>query len=403
MRKRFLYTLSTALAVGLIAGLAIFLAKGYRLSQKTGVVSGTGIISINSIPDQASVYLDGHLTTASNANVNSLPPKVYDVKITKDNFIPWQKNVDVKEGLVSQVKATLFPAIPTVYPLTFNGVSRVMLSPDVQRVFYIVPQDTLTDSSPLDNNDRLRRSGIWVWELLGNPLSFTNGPEPHRVADLVQGADYSKATVRWSPDSSQILINLPDRSLLLDENKFNDQGGRDITETLQPTLSSWDADQATKDKTKLASIKSPALQTDASGSAVFKWSPDETKFVYSRDGKTDFKVADIVSGELSNIAKAASVSWLPDSRHIIMVEDLGPAATATPTPSPSPTTDTIDAFPTEKISIVEIDGSNKSEIYVGNLDPQTVFAWPDQSRIVIVSSVPTQTGNKPNLFGVNIK
>ncbi len=388
MNKRFLFTVFSVLVIAAVAGGAIFLAKGYRFSPKTGAVKGTGIISVASIPDQASVYIDGHLTTASNATVSSLTPKNYDVKITKDGFISWEKNVEVKEGLVTQIKATLFPAIPTVYPMTFNGVEHVTLSADGQRLVFIV---TGGDSNPSNSSTgivTLKRNGVWVWEMLGNPLSFAGGPEPHRVSDLIPGLDYAKAIMRWSPDSTQVLVSLPDRSLLMDENKFNDYG-RDITPTLDSTLNQWVQDQKSIDSTRFSSLKDLNLRSEASGAALLKWSADETKFFFSQDGKTDFKLVDLGTNSVNSLPKAYSFSWLPDSRHLVMVE--------------SNNTKTDSGFPVAKISIIETDGSNKSEIYVGNFDPNSVLPWPDQSRLVIVSSLPTPTASKPNLFGVNLK
>src|SRR5438270_10008366 len=118
MRYRFILTIVTFLLIIIAAGVAIFFAKGYRFSTKTGNITGTGILSITSVPDQASVFLDGHLTTATNTNINSLIPKEYDVKILKEGFIPWEKKVEVHEGLVTQIKATLYRSLPSVYPLT---------------------------------------------------------------------------------------------------------------------------------------------------------------------------------------------------------------------------------------------------------------------------------------------
>src|SRR5258708_33078786 len=130
MSRRFLITIITILIIIAIAAGAAFLANGYRFSPKTGNISGTGILSITSVPDQASVFLDGHLTTATNTNINSLIPKEYDVKIVKEGFIPWEKKVEVHEGLVTQIKATLYRSLPSVYPLTYTGAEHVTLSPD---------------------------------------------------------------------------------------------------------------------------------------------------------------------------------------------------------------------------------------------------------------------------------
>lgn len=402
--KRFLFTLFLIAFLVVGTSIAIFLAKGYRFSTKTGTLSGTGIISVTSIPDQASVFVDGHLTTATNANISSLLPKSYDVKITKDGFIPWEKQIVVKEGLVSQIKATLFPAIPTIYPLTFNGVENVNLAPDGQRFVFIVPPSADDSISQLPGATSLRKSGVWVWNMNTNPLPFAGGPEPHRVADLIPGLDYTKATIRWAPDSSQLLVTLPDRELLMNSGSFSDTG-QDITATLQSTLNGWNLDKKNKDALAAAIIKDPVLRNEATSSAVLKWAPDQTKFFYSKDGKTDFKVVDLTQNQTYSIPTFNNINWLPDSRHFITVENQ-------PTASTTPVSDkeaSVSAALTSaklipgKVSIIEFDGSNKDELYVGSFDPVSVFAWPDSSRLVIVSSVPTPTGSIPNLFGINLK
>ncbi|MDP4038853.1 MAG: hypothetical protein Q8P54_02745, partial [bacterium] len=65
MSKRFIFTIITLLAIAIIAAVAIFLAKGYTFSAKEKRIVGTGIITISSEPDSASVFIDGHLTTAT--------------------------------------------------------------------------------------------------------------------------------------------------------------------------------------------------------------------------------------------------------------------------------------------------------------------------------------------------
>src|SRR3989344_330707 len=130
MSKRFLITLFTLLVIGISATVAVYLAKGYTFSTQEKRLVGTGIITVTSLPDAASVFIDGHLTTATDATISSLVPKEYTVKLIKEGFIPWEKKVKVNEGLVTDLKVTLFPAIPTMYPLTFNGVKNPVLSPD---------------------------------------------------------------------------------------------------------------------------------------------------------------------------------------------------------------------------------------------------------------------------------
>lgn len=370
------------------------MAKGYRYQPDTGTFSGTGIISVSSIPDQASVYLDGHLTTATDDNITSLPPKTYKVRIVKEGYIPWEKDIEVTQGLVSEIKATLFRSIPTIYPITYSGVDLAVLSPDNLKLMYIIPNG-LEGGAVAE-----KKSGIWVW-VMDNPGGIgLGGGEVQRQLVQSNGVDYSKASYRWSPDSTQIFVDLPERKLLLDINRLNDIP-RDITANYQATLKSWDETENKNKLTKLEQITDLTLRKTASNSALLKWSPDETKVLYiSSDG--NYKLNDLSFKRNFDLPKASSYEFLPDSKHLVMLE----VAEASPKPNPSgsPVPSTIkDQFTPVRISIIEIDGTNKAEIYFGSIAPEIVVPWPDGSRLVVISSLPTQTASEPNLYGINLK
>ncbi len=405
--KRFLLTVLILIIIAVGAGVAVFFTKGYRVSPTTGTILGTGIISVTSIPDQASVYIDDRLAGATNDNIKSLPPKEYKVTIKKEGFIDWQKSVKVEQGLVTDIKATLFRSIPTFYPLTYTGAENALLSPDGLKMIYIVPAAENMDATAR------KKTGVWVWSMSDRPLTFNRGAEPHQIMNSIEGIDLTKAKMRWSPDSTQLLLQLPDRNLLLNEAAFNDPP-RDITATLEPTLKQWEQLQKDKDVTRLQLIKEATLQHTASSSAVLKWSPDETKFMYSADGKSNFKVVDLLKAQTYDLFKdmagkpldALKIDWLPDSEHLILTEKLTPSS---PAPRSAGLTNTENPFKEEnkieaaKIYIMDFDGFNKFEIYAGNIDPDSVVPWPDSSRLVVVSSLPIATASQPNLYGINLK
>lgn len=372
MSKRFIITIITLLVIAASAGLAIFLAKGYTFSTKEKRVVGTGIITVTSEPDAASVFVDGHLTTATNATISSLPAKNYSIKVVKEGFIPWEKQVTVKEGLVNELKVTLFPAIPTIYPLTFSGVSNPVLSPDGSKLAYVVTSG--------------KKIGIWVWTMTKNqPIAFARSAEPHQIASNVI-ADFSKASLKWSQDSKQVLATTSSSNYLLDSDRLNTDP-RDITPILQATLKGWEDDTKAKDELRVLAIKASALRKVASDSAIIRWSPDETKFMASQESKepkepdeskVKFKVYDLEDGKDYTLPSARAHIWLPDSRHIILVED-------------------------QAISVVDLDGTNKAIIFAGKFEDNFVFPWPDSSRLVIISSFPTPTASEPNLYGINLR
>ncbi len=376
MSKRFIITIVTLIVIAVSAGAAIFIAKGYSFSPQERRIVGTGIVTIKSVPDAASVYIDGHLTTATDATISSLSPKTYSIKLIKEGFIPWEKSITVREGLVNDIKVTLFPAIPTIYPLTFTGVSNPVLSPDGSKLAYIIP----TTSN--------KKSGIWVWTMVNNqPIAFARSSEPHQIVSNTV-ADFSKASIRWSPNSKQVLATVGNNNYLLESDSLN-ADPRDITPILAVTLGSWEEDKKAKKDTSILSIKDPSIRKIASDSAVFEWSPDETKFMAraqavtekelsAKEGISGFKVYDLEEGKEYTLPPAKSHLWLPDSRHIILVEE-------------------------GSISLLEFDGTNKAVIYAGSFTNNFVLAWPDSSRLVIISSFPTPTASEPNLYGVNLR
>ncbi len=377
MSRRFIITLITLVAVVAIGAVAIFLAKGYTFSPTEKRIVGTGIISITSEPDSASVFIDGHLTTATNATISSLSPKAYSIKVVKEGFIPWEKQVNVKEGLVTGLKVTLFPAIPTIYPLSFNGVKNPTLSSDGAKLAFVVPASAG------------KKAGVWVWTQVKNqPIAFARSAEPHQIAGSAI-ADFSEATLSWSADSKQVIATVGNNNYLLEADRLNTDP-RDITPVLEATLAGWEEDWEAREASRVLTIQDNKLRQIASGSADIRWSPDETKFMVieskgeggSAKGKGDSietaKLYDLEEKKEYSLPSARVHTWLPNSTHIILVEE-------------------------KTISVVDFDGTNKAIIYAGEFQDGFVFPWLDSSRLVIISSFPTPTASEPNLYGINLK
>jgi hypothetical protein len=371
MSKRLIITLITLLVIAISASIAIFLAKGYSFSPSEKRIVGSGIVTIKSEPDAASVFIDGHLTTATNATISSLTPKTYTIKVVKEGYIPWEKQITVKEGLVNDIKVTLFPSIPSIYPLTFTGVKNPVLSPDGAKLAYIIPPTAG------------KKAGVWVWTMANNqPIAFVRSSEPHQIATSAL-ADFSESVLKWSPDSKQVLVTVGANNYLMDADSLNTDP-RDITAILSNTLNSWEEDKKAKAEASVLTIRDLSLKKIASESASVKWSPDETKFMVEDSVATasaklhKAKVYDLEENKSFDLPEGLSYYWLPDSRHIILIEK-------------------------GTISLVEFDGTNKAIIYAGNFLGDFVFPWPDSSRISIVSSFPTPTASEPNLYGINLR
>lgn len=361
MNRRIVSVMLVLIGILAVTTAAIFVAKGYRFDKRTGTVKGTGIIAVTSIPAGAAIYLNGELYSASNNTINDLDPKSYQLKVSKDGFSTWEKEVIVEAEKVALVNVTLFPAAPELRPITFTGVKTPQMSPDGQRLVYVVDQPT--------------KAGLWMLDFSNRPFTFSR--EPKQIAKDSALFSYSKADFSWAPDSKTVLVagkhgNGKNVAYLLEADRLNDSPA-DVSLTIEQNKQNWLSDLTLKDQDRLSRL--PKNIKDLTIAATsFKWSPDELKIAISNEEK--LQVYDLKKVTLYDLNLVKDFSWYPDSEHLVVVED-------------------------GLISIIESDGKNKTGIYSGNFDPGKVFSWPDGSKLIVLTSFNQSSG--PNLYTINLR
>lgn len=399
MKKQLLFSI-VVLAV-LLAGTTavVFYGKGYRVffdSGKPGF-SETGLLVTTSQPNGAQVFINGHLTTATDNTIN-LSPGTYKIKIVKQGYFSWEKTIKVEKEIVAKADALLFPNAPKLESITDNGVINPVVDPSGSRLAF-----TVASSSARDN-------GIYILDMSTKPILTLQSSSKH-VADDTFGF-FSKSNLSWSPDGQKLLATISAHlgqgaTYLIDSNQFN-PAPQDVTETLISIKSAWDKDKASKEKALVDGLKPKLNQLMKENFSVLFWSPDETKILYSAsksatlptvitprllgvdataeqrsiekdsvyvyDIKEDknYKI-DIVNPE--QIIK--SVKWFPDSKHLIYVSQ-------------------------NQIHILEFDGANDTTVYAGPFIDSYVFPWPDGSKIVILTNL-NNPQISPNLYTIGLK
>lgn len=428
INKRLAITIITAFVLIGATLLAINFAKGYRLDFKQRKLAETGLLVANSFPSGASVYINDKLTTATNNTLN-LAPGDYLVKIVKDGFIPWEKKLPLKKELVTQTNVRLFPSVPDLKSLTFNGAINMTPSPDGEKMAYAVA----TASSSLKN-------GLWILDLSSNPIAFSR--DPRQIAQENKSIDFTKAKLVWSPNSKQILVWTSNASYLIDVDKINTlNSSNEYTWQLTILLSDWENEIKLKNQEKFKKLPL-GFQPIASESAKnIYFSPDEEKVLYTAikpaqlpdnmipplpasnnqpqqrnlepdkiyvyDLKEDrnFYIADSVvqkeETQPTNLKKktdtsitigkrlddltnkysplfSQSIQWFPSSRHLIKVE-------------------------ADKIVIMEYDASNINVIYAGPFENNFVYPWPDSNKLLILTSLNSHSKLPANLYAIDLK
>ena len=153
MKHRLAGSILIFLFMAFLSLAVILFGRGYRLDFKKKTLTGTGLLAATSDPQGASIFVNGRLASATNETLN-LEPDWYDVRIEKEGYSTWQKDVTVFEGLVTEVDALLILNSPRFTPLTKHGVSQVAFSKQLDRVVYT----TRDGISP----------GVWLLDLSGS-------------------------------------------------------------------------------------------------------------------------------------------------------------------------------------------------------------------------------------------
>src|SRR3989344_3001620 len=95
-KYRVAFTLAILIFVVTVSAGVIFYSRGFKPNFKNGTFERTGLIVATSLPTGAQVYLDGRLTSATNTNIAYLEPRTYKIRIEKDGYTTWEKDVDIK-------------------------------------------------------------------------------------------------------------------------------------------------------------------------------------------------------------------------------------------------------------------------------------------------------------------
>ena len=377
--------LQTILTLAIILGITTTLylyTSGYRPNKddKNKIdVSQTGMVSTKSLPESASVYLDGKLITATNDTISSIEPGKHLLKISKKGFVDWQKEIEVFPELVTDITAVLVAQSPRLEPLTSTGATKPSVSPSLAKLAYFSPDKTVP--------------GIWVIPLKGTLNLFKSSPtvaiEDTRFTKYSEGQN-----IEWSPDENKLLVEGKNKAYYLVDLTKNTA---ETTASPELVRKGWQEQLTQKRQEFVQKLEIPEDIKSLALSTKTVWSPDDKKFLYTKQaGNTiEYRVYNmekpIPVGEkvetlvftTNTTDPQPSITWYSDSFHLILTEG--------------------DVTTSKKgnISLIRIDGTNKTEIYSNTLMDKEVYSAPDGEKVIILTSF--KSGEQTDLYTVSIR
>jgi hypothetical protein len=379
----YLETFLTIIIIGGISTILYLYTSGYRLNKDSkGIIdiNKTGMVSVKSLPDGASVYLDSTLRTATNDTISGVKPGEHQIKIVKKGFVEWNKNIEVFEQLVTDITAILVSQSPRLEPLTNSGAKYPSISPTLSKLAYF----SFDSEKP----------GIWIIPLSGGGIGLFRSNPTVAIQDT-QFTKYSLGEqIIWSPDEKNLLIKTPGNVYHLVNIETNTA---QTTTKADIIIKQWTDDVTSKRATFVnpqnisQEIKNVALSSDA------VWSPDEKKFLFTKRIGSELqywvynlenpipigeKVESLVFTTAASDVQP-KISWYSDSFHLILVEG------------------NIASDKKGSVSIIRIDGSNKTEVYNNTLYSDAAFSTPGGDKIIILTSF--KSGDQTDLYTVSIR
>ncbi|HNZ84410.1 MAG TPA: PEGA domain-containing protein [Candidatus Woesebacteria bacterium] len=372
------------------------IARGYRFSLKDGFsLEPTGMISAVSRPKGASVYLDDKLITATDDTI-SLSPGVYQLKITKDGFLPWQKTVTVKPETVYQADIQLFSTVPNLKPVTLTGAINPAVNLDNTKIVYAVA----SASAAKDN-------GLYLIESAGLPLSLIRS-DSRQIAVNTATIDWSDFSFTFSPNSRQILAtnSLEKINYLLPlDTPISPQTLVDITHNLDTIHLDWQTQTTAILAAKLQSLPKdiqPFVATDSAQNLQF--SSDDNKILYLAQTDGNIK-ANLITPPPARSTQTEHRQLLADNYYVYDLKDdtnflIGPKNEVL-YPSWIPNTNNLTFVNQDNLKVVDYDGTNRQVIFASNFNHRLVIPWTGGDKIIILTT--PYPGAPENLYSISVK
>ena len=388
--KNTVLTVLTVCIIFIVSGLIIAYGRGYRFDAKQKAIGSTGLVSVTSDPTGATITIDNKKVGATNTTV-TIKPGWYTLGISKEGYQSWEKKIRVQGEVVVSTHAVLFPTNPSLSAITTNGVASPILSPDGARLAFIISQ----------NDDK---NGIWVLDLIDKPLGLNRDA---KQLLLTKTLDVTNATLSWSPDGKELLIDIPFKSIvysyLIATDKLNEYA-KPLYDK-EALLKTWNKERKTQEKEKLLTLPTDFTKIATESMKIVSFSPDENKILYEATASAIIS-AIITPPLLGTNATEETRTITPDTLYIYDVKEdknyfIG--ASKDLVLQWLPTSRQLLTAGNNKIDVIDFDGTNRKTVYAGPFWDSFVAPWTNASKLVILTNLNPSASTLPNLYAVNIK
>jgi len=189
--RRITYTLFFTIFF-IVSPLLILYSLGYRYNFSTNNIEKNGAFYIKSYPKNANIYIDDEKNRKKTPNqIVNISPNDYKLRIEKEDYIPWEKNLEIKKGETTFVENIILFLQDQKKEILGSGSDSILINKDNDKYAY------------LNNNI------LWI----------TNIEEEKNYNIYEFNKDYK--LIDWSSDDKKILIRNNQDYYIFDINQKN--------------------------------------------------------------------------------------------------------------------------------------------------------------------------------------
>lgn len=172
----------------IITPIILLYAQGFRYDFKQNKLIKVGLLYIETTPKTSSIYLNDKLIKKNTpVRLNNLIPGEYNLKVEKDGYFDWEKNVKIEPESASIYNdIILFKNNKNIQKLSDDNIKLINSSPDLKKIIYLINDQNL-------NTLKLFNTNSGNTETVKTIL-------PANIDNIIWSADSKKILIRTSDE-----------------------------------------------------------------------------------------------------------------------------------------------------------------------------------------------------------
>lgn len=182
----FIVGLLITLFFAVILSTFLILIQGKQITPDQGIIQ-TGVVRVNSVPSNVEIFINDQPANRNGNVVTNLNLGINKVRLEKEGYSKWEKDVDVRANQVNDIFAQLFPNEFNLNQVINKNINKLFINQDLSKVIFTVVDSKIPEEI-----------GLWERQLSSSILNFNNSNQDEKIFSfdndfktLIANSDYT--------------------------------------------------------------------------------------------------------------------------------------------------------------------------------------------------------------------